>query len=364
MGSGPYPSIVVITYRRHAAVRGLMRFYADYPGQVVVVDGSPEPMPDPPVRAGDLYLPMPGAAGYRRIAEGIARACADTCALAADDDYHVADALLECSCSILGSADVACAAGTAVYFEPGERSPDRAMADSAVERILSVEDTSDPACRFASVMSLAPQVFYSCMRTSVARRVSAALADIPDEHGLVGEQLWSTLPCMFGRMMMVHRLQLCRSVGLRDYSGYLAPFARLDDISEWDGYPRMHRAVTALALEAGLGAAGAEAVVGCWREFASQTSRGRRSWDARRFPPGESLRRAVRNLSSNLGVAVNPRAWFHAPTRNIVRKSAGRRFLRSRAYPWADPVARRDFCRVMASDAQSPAATSTTAASA
>lgn len=362
MDSGPYPSVVVITYGRPAALRRLMRFYAGYPGQVVVVDGSPEPLQGLAVRAGDLYLAMPGATVSGRIAEGVARASAETCALAADDDYHVADSLLECSRAILARGDVACAAGTAVYFEAGERSPDRSVADCAVERILSIEDTSDPSRRFASVISLWPQVFYSCMRTSVARRVSAALAWLPDEHGLVGEQLWSTLPSIFGRMVMVQRLQVCRSVGRRDLSAYTAPFREIHDICEWGGYARMCGEVAGLAREAGLGDAGADAVIASWREFAWQTGRGRRSWDSRRFPLGHSLRRVARNLSSNLGVAANPRAWFDAPTRNIVRKSAGRRLLLSRAYPWADPVARRDFCRVMEFDAAAASAASSTAA--
>jgi hypothetical protein len=352
MDSGKHPSIVIITYGRPAAVRSVVRFYADYPGQVVVVDGSPEPMRGFAVREGDLYLPMPGETVSRRISEGIAAVAADTCALAADDDYHVADSLLECSQTILARGDVACAAGTAVYFEAGERSPGRSVADCAVERILSVEDTADAARRFASVISLWPQVFYACMRTSVARKVSSALAWIPDGHGLVGEQLWCALPSLFGRLELVQRLQLCRSVGRRDLSAYSAPFRRLADISEWDGYARMCERVVAVAHDAGLDEASSERVVGAWREFASQTERGRRSWDARRFPLGHSLRRTARNLSSNLGVAANPKAWFHAPTRNIVRKTAGRGFLRSRAYPWADPAARHEFCRVMAFDAQ------------
>lgn len=352
MSLGQYPSIVVITYRRHAAVRRLMRFYADYPGEVVLVDGSPDPMRDPPLRPGDRYLPMPGAPGYLRIAEGLASVAAETCALAADDDYHVADGLRECSLAILSRPDVSCAAGTAVYFEEGERSPGRAMADCAVERILAIDDTAGPARRFASAIALGPQAFYSCMRTSVARRVSAALGGLPDEYGLVGEQLWNALPCLFGRTVMVHRLQLCRSVGRRDYSGYLAPFGRLADIADWDGYAAMRGQLVALAHDAGLDEQGTEHVVGAWREYAAQTVRGRRSWRSRRFPLGQSLRRAVRNLSSNLGVAASPRAWFDAPTRNIVRKSAGRALLMSRAYPWCDPVAQSDYGRVMAFDAQ------------
>jgi glycosyltransferase domain-containing protein len=361
MDVGTYPSIVVITYRRHAAVRRLMSFYADYPGQLVVVDGSPESMADPPVRPGDLYLPMPGAPGYRRIAEGIARVSAETCALGADDDFHVADGLRECARAMASRSEVACVAGTAVYFEPGERSPDRAMADCAVERILDVEDTADPGRRFASVISVGPQVFYSCMRTSVARAVSSALAGLPDRDGLVGEQLWSALPSLFGRVTMVERLQLCRSVGRRDYTGYLAPFGRLSDIAEWESYPMMCERVLALARDAGLDPVRAEAVVGSWRQFAAQTARGRRSWNARKFPLGQSIRRAARNLSSNLGVAARPSAWFDEATRNTVRKSAGRGFLRSSAYPWADQVARREFCRVMAFDAQSAAQASSTA---
>lgn len=361
MESVACPSIVVITYRRHAAVRRLMRFYSDYPGQIVIVDGSPESMADPPVRGGDLYLSMPESPGYRRIAEGIARASADACALGADDDYHVADGLRECARTLASRPEVACVAGTAVYFEPGERSPDRAMADCAVERVLDIDDGPDPGRRFASAISLGPQVFYSCMRTSVARAVSSALSGLPDSDGLVGEQLWNALPSLFGRVAMVERLQLCRSVGRRDYTEYLAPFAALDDIAEWESYPSMRERILALARDAGLDRMRSEAVVDCWRQFAAQTARGRRSWNARKFPLLHSMRRVARNLSSNLGVAVSPIAWFDEATRNIVRKSAAARLLRSSAYPWADPDARRAFCRVMDFDAQPTAPAPATA---
>jgi glycosyltransferase domain-containing protein len=355
MAAADAPSIVVFTRGRPAFVHRLARYYGDYPGQLVVVDGSVDPVTGLRMPARGEYLHRPGMSVHGRIAEGMSRVTAPACSLAADDDYQVHSGLIACGRAIDADPGIACAAGTVVYFAQGERAPGRAIADSAVERILELPVAGGPAGRFRDFISLGPQVLYACVRTSVARRLADALADLPDEDGLVGEQLWGAIPALFGRTRFVDRLQLCRRRADRDYGDYLAPFKALGDIAEWHGFGRFGDRFRALAREAGADAAGADAVIDAWREFAAETARGQRAWRDRTFPAAVRARRVLRNAMSAVGVAASPRAWVDASARSIARNAAARVALRSRAYPWSDADARAEYERIMAFDERSAA---------
>ena len=355
MAGADAPSIVVFTRGRPAFVHRLARYYADYPGQLVVVDGSPSAVDGLHMPAGGEYLHRPGMRVHERIAEGMARVTAASCTLAADDDYQVHSGLIECGRAIAADRGVVCAAGTVVYFAAGERSPDRAIADGAVERILELPPDASPAARFRSFLSLGPQVLYACFRTSEMRRMADALADLSDEDGLLGEQMWGAIPALYGRTRLVHRLQLCRRRAYRDYSDYLAAFKALPDVAEWARFEEFCARFRALAAEAGADRAGGDEVIAAWRDFAAATARGDRNWRDRRFPAAVRARRILRNAASAVGVAASPRAWADPTARAIVRNAAARRLLRSRAYPWCDPAARAEFERIMDFDARSAA---------
>ena len=355
MAGADAPSIVVFTRGRPAFVHRLARYYADYPGQLVVVDGSPSAVDGLHMPAGGEYLHRPGMRVHERIAEGMARVTAASCTLAADDDYQVHSGLIECGRAIAADRGVVCAAGTVVYFAAGERSPDRAIADGAVERILELPPDASPAARFRSFLSLGPQVLYACFRTSEMRRMADALADLSDEDGLLGEQMWGAIPALYGRTRLVHRLQLCRRRAYRDYSDYLAAFKALPDVAEWARFEEFRARFRALAAEAGADRAGGDEVIAAWRDFAAATARGDRNWRDRRFPAAVRARRILRNAASAVGVAASPRAWADPTARAIVRNAAARRLLRSRAYPWCDPAARAEFERIMDFDARSAA---------
>ena len=344
---------MVFTRGRPAFVHRLARYYADYPGQLVVVDGSPAAVDGLRMPAGGEYLHRPGMRVHERIAEGMARVTGAACTLAADDDYQVHSGLIECGRVIAADRGIVCAAGTVVYFAAGERSPDRAIADGAVERILELPPDASPAARFRSFLSLGPQVLYACFRTSQMRRMADALADLSDEDGLLGEQMWGAIPALYGRTQLVHRLQLCRRRAYRDYSDYLAAFKALPDVAEWARFGEYGDRFRALAAEAGADAAGAEAVIAAWRDYAAATARGDRSWKERSFAPSVRARRVLRNAMSAVGVAASPRAWIDPNARAIARNAAARALLRSRAYPWSDPAARAEFERVMEFDARS-----------
>ena len=355
MAGADAPSIVVFTRGRPAFVHRLARYYADYPGQLVVVDGSPSAVDGLRMPAGGEYLHRPGMRVHERIAEGMAHVTAASCTLAADDDYQVHSGLIECGRAIAADRGVVCAAGTVVYFAAGERSPDRAIADGAVERILELPPDASPAARFRSFLSLGPQVLYACFRTSEMRRMADALADLSDEDGLLGEQMWGAIPALYGRTRLVHRLQLCRRRAYRDYSDYLAAFKALPDVAEWARFEEFRARFRALAAEAGADRAGGDEVIAAWRDFAAATARGDRNWRDRRFPAAVRARRILRNAASAVGVAASPRAWADPTARAIVRNAAARRLLRSRAYPWCDPAARAEFERIMDFDARSAA---------
>jgi len=304
---------------------------------------------------GGEYLHRPGMSVHGRICEGINRVEAAACALSADDDYQVHSGLAACGRAISADPRVACAAGTVVYFVPGPRSPAAAIADGAVERLLEMPPAGDPPGRFCTFISHGPQAFYACFRTSVARRVAHLLVDLPDEDGLVGEQLWGPLASLFGESVLLDQLQLCRRRAHRDYTRYLAPFRRLDDIAAWRGFGRFGGRLRELAIEAGADSIGADRVIEAWRDFAAATVRGRRNWRRRRFPAHDRMRRTLRNLASNVGVMVNPRAWVDPQEREITLDRVSRILLRSRAYPWGDERARGEYERVIAFDAQAPA---------
>lgn len=355
MHRAQHPDIVVFTYGRPESVRRLADFYVAYPGRLIVVDGSPAAVGGLRMPPRGEYLHRPGRTVHQRIAEGLSVARSPSCALAADDDYHVADGLLACAQAIESDPGIACAAGTAVYFTPTDRSMGRAVADCAVERILAMESRSTGADRFKVAIASGPQAYYACMRTSVARRVGDALSGLPDADGLVGEQLWNALPALFGSHRLVDRLQLVRRMANRDYTGYLAPFVALDDIAEWHGFRTFCQSLRAIAAEAGLGPSGEAEVIAAWRDFAAETGRGRRSWKQRRLSAAVRLNRSFRNLLTSLGVAADPRAWRDPIARNVARGRASRVALRCRSYPWSDPDARAEFERVMAFDAQAAA---------
>lgn len=351
-----HPSIVVFTRGRPASVRRLARYYDGYPGQLVVVDGSPEPADGLRMPARGEYLHRPGASVYGRMRDGIARVDAPSCALAADDDYQSPAGLAACARAIEDDPGVACAAGTVVYFSEQARGARATVADGAVERILAIRRSADPAERFHSAISMGPQVFYACLRTDVANRVASALASIDDRDGLAGEQLWTSLPSLFGRIEFVDRLQICRRRFDKDYSSYLAPFRALDDIGRWDAFPRIAAEVRGLAADAGLDAGGAERVIGSWRLFASHTARGMRSWKHRRLPARVRARRTLHNVLESAMVGLDPRAWTDVAARDLARGRAARLTLAARAYPWSDASARSEFERIMAFDARPEAA--------
>jgi glycosyltransferase domain-containing protein len=352
---GRVPTIVMFSRGRPQRLLRQFAYHAGYPGRLVVVDGSEEPLPPVRLPGNAEYHHLPGATIYRRVAAGIARVESEACCLAADDDYVVHGGLVECGRAIEADSRVSCAAGTIVHFVTGERSAARAVADGAVERVADLRDEPTPAARFRSFIRLEPQIFYSCLRTSTARRVTEAVADLPDGEALVGEQLWNALPSLFGHVRMVPRLQVCRRMQDRDYGWYLAPFRAIEDIAEWPGFPAMSDRLRALAREAGADGAGAAAVVEAWREFAAATGRGRRNWRKRRLGWRARARRIARNALSAAGVAVIPPAWFDGVARRIAADVASRPTLRARAYPWCDPVAQADYERIMAFDAQAPA---------
>lgn len=346
------PSIVVFSRGRAEFLRRLGRFHAGYPGQLIIVDGSERPVRGISLPVHGEYLHRPGMSVHGRIAEGMDRVRSTSCALSADDDYQLHAGLLACGRAIESDPSLSCAAGTVAYFVSGSSSPGRAIADAAVERILELPDASDALARFRAFVFLGPQVLYACFRTSVVRRVARAFEDLPDEDGLVGEQLWGALPALFGRTQFLHRLQLCRRRAARDYSGYLAPFRALDDISDWRSFDRYATRIRALAMEAGADEAGADAVIETWREFAAETSRGRSSWKSRRFPAAVRVRRVLRNVLSAVGVVASPHAWMDPVARGITRNAAVRPLLRSRAYPWADVSARQEFLLAMSFDSR------------
>lgn len=349
------PAIVVFTRGRPLLVRRIVRYHHDYPGQLIVVDGSEAPVDGIRMPPGGEYLHRPGMSVHGRICEGINRVEAAACALSADDDYQVHSGLAACGRAISDDPRVACAAGTAVYFVPGVRSPAAAVADGAVERFLEMPRAGDPPGRFGTFISHGPQAFYACFRTAVARRVADFLVDLPDEDGLVGEQLWGPLASLFGETVLLDQLQLCRRRAHRDYTRYLAPFRRLDDVANWHGFGRFGGRLRALAVEAGADGIGADRVIEAWRDFAAATARGRRNWRRRRFPVHDRTRRILRNLASNFGVMIDPRAWVDPHARDMTRDRASRILLRSRAYPWSDVRARDEYERVIAFDAQAPA---------
>ncbi len=356
MGPPDWPSIVIFTFGRHHLVRRIAEYYAQYRGELIVVDGTPDPIEGLRLPALGQYLHRPGMSGYGRIHEGILRVTAPSCALAADDDFQSPACLQACAAAIAADPRIACAAGTTVYFADGRRSVRDAVPDGAVERILAIPHDAPPDDRFRRTIVVAPQVYFSCLRTSVALRVSAFLADLPDEGGLVGEQLWTSLPSLFGHAVLVPRLQMCRRIGFRDYSGYLQPFRRLDDLAEWPHFERYSARLRALALDAGLADAEASRVAATWREFAAATARGERARRAAQ-PSGAQARarRVARNVLQSLRVAVTPVAWRDRLERTIVRGRAARPVLRSGSYPWSDPAARAEFERIMAFDAQAAA---------
>lgn len=353
MQEAAWPSIVIFTYRRHPLVRRIADYYGGYEGELIVMDGSPDPIEGLRLPARGQYVHRPGMSGYARIHEGIMRVTAPTCALAADDDFQSPACLRACAAAIESDPGVTCAAGTAVYFADGRRSVRDAVPDGAVERILAVPWQAPPLERFRRTIACAPQVYFACIRTAVARKVSGFLADLPDEGGLVGEQLWTSLPALFGRTVLVPRLQMCRRIGFRDYSGYLQPFKRLEDLSDWPHYGAYGRRLAELARDAGLGADDAERVVESWREFAAATALGERARRAAQPSDARSrVRRMARNILQSAGVAVSPTAWSDRLERTICRGRAMRPTLRSRAYPWSDASARAEFERIMAFDAR------------
>lgn len=346
----------MFTHRRHHLVRRICRYYAEYPGELVIVDGTPEPLEGAVLPPRAAYLHRPGMSGYARIAEGIARASAPTCTLAADDDFHSIDALRECAGAILSDPGVVCAAGTAVYFADGRRSVRDAVTDAAVERLLWIPRSVGPVERFRRTIAYGPQVYFACVRTSVAREVSGMLADLPDEGGLVGEQLWTSLPALFGRSVLVPRLQMCRRMGFRDYSGYLAPFRAMRDVSEWSHFALYADRIRVLCSRAGIDPAGADEAVAAWRRFAASTADGdRRRRKAQPTDAAWRLRRMAWNALQTLGVAVRPWAIGDPLERKLLRARAVRPLLRAQAYPWSDADARAEYERIMAFDERSAA---------
>lgn len=344
------PAIVVFTRHRPWLVRRISVFHAAYPGELIIVDGSPDPVADLRLPANGVYLHRPGSGICRRIADGIGQVRARACALSADDDYMLHDGLAACGHALDQDPGLVCATGTVAYFRTGAASGKRAMADHAVERALDLRGDGTPADRFLEAAIVAPSLFYACFRTSAAIRVAQLLGDVADDSALVGEQLRVLLPSVLGRTRMIDRLMLCRRKVPTDYSANAARFRAMDDIAEWQGFRALRARLLDLARETGAGVEEGEGIVETWRRFAAETARGRRSRAAARFPAGATMRRRLRGLFGGLRIAFDPAAWRDRERRSQARDAAGRPLLRCSAYPWRDPRARAEFEGVMRFD--------------
>jgi hypothetical protein len=66
------PAIVIFTRNRPNLLRRQARFHAEYPGQMIVVDASEQPIDDLRLPPGGAFLHRPGMSMYGRIEAGVA----------------------------------------------------------------------------------------------------------------------------------------------------------------------------------------------------------------------------------------------------------------------------------------------------
>jgi hypothetical protein len=346
------PAIVIFTRNRPNLLRRQARFHAEYPGQMIVVDASEQPIDDLRLPPGGAYLHRPGMSMYGRIEAGVAAVESLSCLLCADDDYALPDALLRCGEAIAEDPEVAYATGTTVHFHPGDPSPDRAIPGDISEILLELRGSETPLERFRLLLSrgVFHGLFYGCIRTTVARQVGSVVGRVADEDGLVAEQSWPLLPSLFGKMVMVDRLLLCRRIHDRNYAPMDAHMGSFDDIAEWRGFGEMRDRLERLAANAGLDADATAAVIDSWREFGAATGRGRRSERRMRAALPALLRRRVLGVLKDVHVGLSPRAWFDKRERAIVRSAALRATFKCGSYPWSDATAGSQYERLLRFD--------------
>lgn len=342
------PAIVVFSRNRPLLLRRLAVFHAAYEGELIIVDGSADPVGDLRLPPNGVYLHRPGMSIGRRIAEGVGRVRSPFCALSADDDYMLHRGLAACGRALEEDPGLVCATGTVAYFWSGVAAPDRAIADEAVERAMNLRGQGDASDRFLEAAMAAPSLFYSCLRTSASMRVARLLADVPDDSGLVAEQLRVLLPSVLGRTRMIDQLMLCRrKVLVKNASRYKVAFRAMGDISEWEGFDATRAQILELAVETGAGVEAGERIVETWRRFAAGTKRGRMGRKQAKAASGMAM---LRGLLRGFRVASDPRLWRDLERRSQARDAVTRVLLRCSAYPWRDPLARAEFERTMQFD--------------
>lgn len=346
------PAIIIFTRNRHYLVERQARFHADYPGQLIVVDATEQPAAGLRMPPRGLYLHRPGMSVMGRIATGVSAVESSSCLLCADDDYALPDALRRCGDAIAADPGVSYATGTTVHFHPGEPSPDRALPGDISEVLRELTGAETPNGRFRLLMSrnVFHGLYYGCIRTEVAMRVSKALSGVADEDGLIAEQLWPLLPVLFGRAIQVDRLLMCRRIHDRNYSAMAAHMASFDDLADWQGFGELRARLEQLAAQAGLDASSTAGVVESWRDFGAGTGRGKRCQRSVRLALSSIWGRRWRGLLKDVRVGLTPRAWFDARERAIVRNAALRMTFKCRAYPWDDADARAAYEQVMGFD--------------
>ncbi len=328
-------SIVIFSRNRSGPLARAIAHYCHAGFPVIVADGSSEPLASEIASKCRHYLHMPSVDVYRRIHASVALVSSPAVALAADDDVMLPETLAACACRLMQDTSAVRVCGVAVHIGPDDCDLSRAVPDLPVERVLDLKNPSNATERYLELMRQSPQVFYSVVRTSVAKAVLEVLRPIPDGGAIVAEQLWTVLPALAGSTMIVDQLQSIRRVRRHppDYRPFQSEVRQYQSLVDWPRYRQVTSVLLSVAGELGVST---DIVSSVSEHFA------RNSWLVQprvALAADSPVRRLVRGARKYLW---RPAAAFSYSSRVSATGIHNRRLVRCSAYPWLSARGRYD----------------------
>jgi glycosyltransferase domain-containing protein len=319
---------VMCSKNRPEALRNVTERYGAQQLPLVVCDGSQSPLSIMPAR-GVEYLHLPTRSLWERISEGLARAGTPYAVLAADDDLFAVPTLHFCAQFLDNHPTAVRVCGTTTHVAWNARDLTRSIPDLQVERTLDLKNPCDAVERFREVHTHSPQIFYSVIRTAVAKPVARVLATLPDGAGLLAEYLWTVLPSLGGGTYLLDEPMAVRTIGRNrpDYAIWRSAVAGISRIADWDGWPDAKAQFERLAPQIGVSPDQMAQVIALIEHD---------NWV---FPhlsklQLESVAGRLIRAAARARYLATPRALFSYCERVVVCGLANRRLARCTSYPW------------------------------
>ena len=187
-------TVVLMSHERPAFLRRAVRFYSGLPCRILVLDSSTDVQPGMAGQYANVdyrHVPQYGYWGVRaKLAFGVEQVTTPFMVFAADDDFHVHDALREAVAFMAANPDYALCHGYSMMYLAHANSVSYYRRDKKVCEDYCAEHTQD---RVLEYMHQYLPPFYAVQRTSLVRDWYQVL---PHETSFQWQEVGHTYYCL------------------------------------------------------------------------------------------------------------------------------------------------------------------------